>query len=56
MTVKKLKTCLWVVECPSVDGYRIEVFQKKEEADKFIQSQLPFIKFLTQLQNILWKD
>jgi hypothetical protein len=56
MTAKKLRTGLWVVESPSVDGTRIEVFQKKEEADRYMQSQLPFIKFLTQLRNLLWKD
>lgn len=56
MTAKKLRTGLWVVETPTVDGYRIEVFQKKDEADRYMHSQLPFIKFLTQLQNLIWKD
>ncbi len=56
MTSKKLRTGLWVVESPSVDGNRIEVFRNKDEADRYMHSQLPFIKFLTQLRNLLWKD
>lgn len=55
MITKKLKTGLWVVEAPVPTGTKIEVFKTYEEAEAFMFSQIPYLKFLTQLKN-LWKN
>ena len=52
MTTKKLKTGLWVVENPTPNGTKIEVFKTYEEAEEFMFKQLPYLKFLTQLKNL----
>jgi hypothetical protein len=53
MTIKKLRTGIWVVEAPTPTGTTIEVFKTYEEAEKFMFKQVPFLRFLTQLKNSL---
>ena len=53
MTTKKLNNGLWVVEHPTPNGTRIEVFKTYNEAESFMYKQIPFIQFLTQLKNLI---
>ena len=53
MEIKRLKTGLWYVEAPSPNGTIIETFKTYEEAEAFALKQVPYMKFLTQLKNLL---
>ena len=50
--MKKIDNGMWIVENPTPYGTRIEVFNTQEEAEAFVYSQKPLIKFLRQLKNI----
>lgn len=53
MEIKRLKTGLWYVEAPTPNGRRIDVFKTYEEAEAFALKQVPYMRFLTQLKNLL---
>ena len=51
MTIKKLKTGLWVVEAPTPTSTTIQVFETYEEVEAFVFK--PYLKFLTNIMNTL---
>ena len=51
MTIKKLKTGLWVVEAPTPEATKIQVFETYEEVEAFVFK--PYLKFLTNIMNTL---
>lgn len=53
MEIKRLKSGLWYVEAPSPSGKIIETFKTYEEAEAFALKQVPYMRFLTQLKNLL---
>ena len=53
MEVKKLKTNLWIVETPTPRGMSINVFDTYKQAEAFMFEQVPYLKFLTRLKNLL---
>lgn len=56
MEIKKLKTGLWIVEAPTPKGTTIDVFKTYQDAEAFALKQVPYIKFVTQLKNLLKND
>jgi hypothetical protein len=53
MEIKKLETGLWIVEAPTPNGRTIDVFKTYEEAEAFAFKQIPYMKFLTRLKNLI---
>ena len=56
MEIKKLKTGLWIVEAPTPKGITINVFKTYEDAEAFAFRQVPYMKFVTRLKNLLKND
>ena len=51
MTIKKLKTGLWVVEAPTPEATKIQVFETYEEVEAFMFK--PYLKLKTNIMNTL---
>ena len=51
MTIKKLKTGLWVVEAPTSTSTMIQVFETYEEVEAFMFK--PYLKLKTNIMNTL---